>query len=592
MIEPRLYRAAFIPALLAVVVLMFSLENRPDASPQGLPADVLFDGEQAEVQLNRIVERFPDRRPGSRGDRALADEVARQFAAAGFTTVRNQFTEGGKRLVNVVGTRAGRSRDQIVVFAARDATSVPDATGSAADTAALLELARVYRGRPSKLTFVLASVDGGSLDDAGARRLVEQAARRDRVVAVLALSNLGGRRSRGSPVVQWGDSDRRANIALVRTTDASLRQEIGRFPREPSAVGQLARTAFPIGIGAQGALIEAGVPAVRLSGSGELPPPKSERGRDDVDADRFGAFGRAALRTISAVDADPRLEHGPESYIEVSRKVLPGWALALLTATLLLPALVAAIDALARANRRREPVASAFPWLASAVLPFVIGLAIAELLAVTGLAADIPGGAPAPDAVPLDGQAAAALGVTATVVLLAWLLLRPRIAGGRDRLADVGAANACLAAVALNLCSPLVWLLNPFAALLMVPAVHAWTLALLADQTPRRSVGAFAFVLGLLPTAGVITYYAISLELNPLDGLWYAFVLVTGHEIGLATALLGCVLLGISASVAVVLMRRERPRMSAPEAQPNIVGPGGHVGPGALGGTPSTIVKR
>ena len=592
MIEPRLYRAAFIPALLAVVVLMFSLENRPEASPQGLPADVLFDGDQAEVQLNRIVERFPNRRPGSSGDRTLADEVARQFAAAGFTTVRNQFNEDGKRLVNVVGTRAGRSRDQIVVFAARDSTSVPDATGSAADTAALLELARVYRGRPSKLTFVLASVDGGTLDDAGARRLVEQTMRRDRVVAVLALSNLGARRSRGSPVVQWGDSDVRANIALVRTADASLRQEIGRFPRESSAAGQLARTAFPIGIGAQGTLIDDGLPALRLSGSGELPPPKSERGRGDVDADRFGGFGRAALRTISAVDADPTLEHGPESYIEVSRKVLPGWALALLTAALLLPALVAAIDALARANRRREPVAKSFPWLVSAVVPFLIGLAMAELLAVTGLAADIPGGAPAPDAVPLDGQAAAALGVTATVVLLAWLLLRPRIAGGRDRLGDVGAANACMAAVALNLCSPLVWLVNPFAALLMVPAVHAWTLALLADQPPRRPVGAFVFVLGLLPVAGVITYYAISFELNPLDGLWYTFVLVTGHEIGLATALLGCVLLGIAASVAVVLMRRERPRVSVSEDQPSILGPGGHVGPGALGGTSSTITER
>ena len=46
-IEPRIYRAAFVPALLAVVLTMFSFESRPGPLEQGLPADVLFDGNQA-----------------------------------------------------------------------------------------------------------------------------------------------------------------------------------------------------------------------------------------------------------------------------------------------------------------------------------------------------------------------------------------------------------------------------------------------------------------------------------------------------------------------------------------------------------------
>ena len=43
LIELRVYRAAFVPALLAAVLTMFSLEDRPRSLPQGLAADVLFD---------------------------------------------------------------------------------------------------------------------------------------------------------------------------------------------------------------------------------------------------------------------------------------------------------------------------------------------------------------------------------------------------------------------------------------------------------------------------------------------------------------------------------------------------------------------
>ena len=44
MIEPRIYRAAFLPALLALVLVAFSLQTAPHAVPQGLAADALFEG--------------------------------------------------------------------------------------------------------------------------------------------------------------------------------------------------------------------------------------------------------------------------------------------------------------------------------------------------------------------------------------------------------------------------------------------------------------------------------------------------------------------------------------------------------------------
>jgi hypothetical protein len=82
--EPRVYRAAFIPALLALVLTMFSLQSRPAPLPQGLAADVLFDGRVAAAETARIVAAAPDRRPGTPGDRAIAQRVANAFGDSGF----------------------------------------------------------------------------------------------------------------------------------------------------------------------------------------------------------------------------------------------------------------------------------------------------------------------------------------------------------------------------------------------------------------------------------------------------------------------------------------------------------------------------
>ena len=69
------------PALLALVLTMFSLQSRPRPLPQGLAADVLFDGHLAAAETARIVDAAPDRRAGSAGDLRVADRVADAFRA-------------------------------------------------------------------------------------------------------------------------------------------------------------------------------------------------------------------------------------------------------------------------------------------------------------------------------------------------------------------------------------------------------------------------------------------------------------------------------------------------------------------------------
>jgi hypothetical protein len=381
LIEPRIYRAAFVPALLAVVLTMFSFESRPRGLPQGLAADVLFDGNQAAQLATRIAAEQPDRRAGSPGDRATAQLVAGTFATRGFAGGRGsgpvvqRFTEDGRSLVNVVGRRAGSSRRQIVIIAARDGGAVPDAPGSASDTAALMQLARVYQGRPSKKTLVLASIDGSSLGQAGARMLVDVLPAPELVDAVLVVSDLGSRT--GGPILQaWSNDSTRAGIGLQRTVADSIRQEIGGAPGGSGVFGQLARLSFPIGIGPQGVLLDSGYDAVRISGSGELPP-EGNGPPEAIDPDRLGGLGRATLRTLTALDEGPRPQHGPKGYIQAVSQVLPGWVLSLLAGSLLLPVLVASVDAFARARRRHVDVLRWLRWLGAWVAPFLAALAVA-----------------------------------------------------------------------------------------------------------------------------------------------------------------------------------------------------------------------
>ena len=80
-------------------------------------------------------------------------------------------------------------------------------------------------------------------------------------------------------------------------------------------------------------------------------------------------------------------EHGPPAYLNLAGNLVPGWALALLALTLLLPAALASLDALGQAVRRGARVGSALVWSASRSLPLLAALLLLYLLAVTGIVA-------------------------------------------------------------------------------------------------------------------------------------------------------------------------------------------------------------
>jgi MFS family permease len=595
-IEPRVYRAAFIPALLAVVLAMFSFESRPKPLPQGLAADVLFDGAQAAQLATRIAMDSPDRRAGTPGDRATADLVADAFAARGFTGGRpgrpqlQHFTHADHELVNVLGFRAGRSRRLIVIVAARDAATVPEAPGSAADTAALMQLARVFQGRPSQKTLLLASVDGSNLGEVGTTELISDLPAPESVDAVLVMSDLGSRSSRGSLLQAWSNDSTRAGIGLQRTAANSIREEVGRSAGGSGVFGQFARLSFPIGIGPQGVLLEAGYDAVRISGSGELPP-DGHGPVEAIDEDRLGMLGRATLRTLTAVDQGGSPQHGPKSYIQAVSQVLPGWVISLLAGALLLPVLVASVDAFARARRRHVDVLRWLRWVAAWVAPFLAALALAQFLALVGATPAPPPAPVPPDVLPLDGAALGVLGGVAVAMVLALLLGRWLAARPDPELRDPVEPGAGVAlALAIATGSLLLWLVNPYAGLLVVPAAHLWMLTVLTRPRPPRRLRAVLIGVGVAPAVLVAIYYLFALSVNPLHGAWYLLMMLAGHSVGIVLALIGCLMLATACGTAEIAWRSpdEDEDDQGPQG-PAVYGPGSYAGPGSLGGTQSAL---
>jgi hypothetical protein len=99
-ISVRLYREAFAPALVAMVVLLFSLQGRPDPLPS-VVASAEFD-QRAAARLDReIVTAAPERTPRSDGDAAIGAMVERRFDSVreGEVTEQRFGDDGGLRNV-------------------------------------------------------------------------------------------------------------------------------------------------------------------------------------------------------------------------------------------------------------------------------------------------------------------------------------------------------------------------------------------------------------------------------------------------------------------------------------------------------------
>lgn len=584
-LDPRIYRAALVPVLLAVLVAAFSLQDRPRPIGTTLAPDA-FSGEQASLTLERLAAAHPRRRPGDAADEALAQRIAEELRVLGPRAVRTrtvtaQTIEGERELRTVIATRIGAPGPGIAVVAHRDAAGA-GAKAELSGTAAMLELARVAGQGRVRRTITFISTSGGSGGAAGAADAAK--ALRDDISAVLVLGDVAGEQVRKPFVTGFSNGNGQAPLQLRRTVEAAVRAEVGVEPGGPRAPQQWARLALPFATGEQGELLRAGVPAVLLSVSGERGPSADAA----IVPDRITRFGRAALRALTALDNGPTIGGGPEAVVLTNRKVLPAWAVRLLVGVLLLPVLFVAVDGLARARRRKEPVGRWALWVLATALPYLLVAMTAVLFAVSGLLPEVPRGPAPPDAVTVDGSAQVALVSLVLVFVLGWVGLRPlalQLAGVRERPAAPGAGVALVLVSAVVV--GVVWIGNPYAASLLIPALHLTVLIAASGVRLPRVAGVALVMLGLVPTLIAVAMVASALGYGADQAAWAAVLAVAGGHIGPLSWLVLALLAGCGTATALVAVARRPAKPD--EDSVTVRGPVTYAGPGALGGVDSAL---
>jgi hypothetical protein len=576
---------AFLPFALAVVYVAFSLATWPPALTTTLPPTA-FNGNAAMTTLNALAKAYPDRRPGSAGDQRFARYMAGAFKADGFATTTHSFTgdtvDGSRTLETVIASRQGAKSPSIAIVAHRDSAR-PGSLAELSGSAALLELAHVLSETTTNRALTFVSTSGGSGGAAGAADLASHLP--GPVDAVIVLGDLAGSRSSRPYVVPWSDGSQIAPIALRRTVEAALQGQLGRSPGGTAVSDQVARLAFPLTVGEQGPLDAAGVPAVLVAQSGEGGPTAA----DPVSqtATRFQQLGRGVLASVDALDSGPTVG-APTRDLLLGHLVMRFSGVRLLVGLLILPALVAAVDALARARRRRVALGGPLAWLGVMAVPFAGAALFAVLLGRSGLLTAAPTGPVTTRQLPSGASGTVALVTVAIVFALAWLLRAPLT----RQVARPASPNDPGAPVALILVSCaiacLIWVFNPYAALLTLVPLHLWIFATMLERPPPKALSLALIGCSLVPVLLLMALDAERLGLGPHAFAWTGLLLVAGAHVGLGALVLWSLSAGCAVAAFAIAVSRAREHYE--ELPPITVrGPVSYAGPGSLGGTDSAL---
>lgn len=555
MLDPRIYRAGWIPVLFVVVLVAFSLREPPRPAQTTLSAQAFNGG--AALALARGFARNP-----------VPGPIERRLRRAGFS-IR---VAGSGPHRTVLAERTGFSSRRVALVADRRSPTA---------TATLMELGQALGGRTLGRTLVLASVAGpdpGTATDGLRARLGGP------VDAAIVIGDVGVGAARKPWVVPWGDREPLAPLALRRTVESAMRAETGTGPGTPGLGEQLGRLAFPLTLGAEAPLLDHGLPAALVSSAGERGAPA---GALPANRTQLEVFGRGVLRAATALDASGPVPP-PERTLLVSGKVFPEWAVRALSAALLLPLLLALLDGFARVRRRRGEAARWLGWALAGAAPFAVAVLALRALGATGALRS----APTALAIPLGATGAAVLALLAALLVLGWLARRPFSRRALHLPGDASAPGAALGAVGMGFAAAAVlWLGNPYAAGLAALALHLWLLAVAPETRPRRA-GALVLVgLGALPILLVGVGYASAFGLGPLRMAWTGLLGVAGGAVPLGAALAWSLIAGAFGSVlAVALGPSTAPAPGrAPAGEKSVRGPSGYAGPGSLGGTESAL---
>jgi hypothetical protein len=524
-VSGRLYRTAWVLVAVPILVLAFSV-----ARPEPLPRPDLppaYDEATALQFATDYARRFPDRSPGTRGAAQAADWVAARLGELGLEQEREEFSvevagEGRMTLVNLAGVAPGPSSHTIVVMAHRDNLGrSPGAVDNASGLGALLELARNIRTATHAHTFVFLTTDGGAYGGLGAAQFARTWERADQIVAVVNLDAVAGP---GSPRVQFaGDTPRSPAATLVATADARILEETGQAAARPSAGAQLVDLAFPFNLYEQAPFVVAGTPAITLTTTGDRPRRPEGDTVAAIDAARLGEIGRSANALLVSLDDAGEVAGETESYVYMGSRLLRGWTIQLLLLAALTPFFAAVVDLFARSRRRHVALLPALRSLRSRIAVWGwAGLVFAVFVAL-GLFPEGVDRPIAPDTLAATDWPLAALGLLCGLVMVGWLLARPRLAPSRAVERPEKLAGHLAAMLALVLVAVVVAAANPYTLLLLLPSLHAWLwLPHVADRGIAWRVGLWA--VGLAGPLVLLASFGFRFDLG-FDAPWYVAAL-------------------------------------------------------------------
>ncbi len=540
-VSGRIYRAAWLVVAVPLLVAAFSVTTPVALQQPRLPPS--FDRTTA-VQFATEFARFPDRSPGTQGARDAARWVAARLRSYEFTVERQEFTaeipgRGRERFVNLVAVPpvgaqdVARSRQTIVVMAHRDNLGQsPGVNDNGSGTAALLELARAVGDATLAHTFVFLSVDGGAYGNVGAWEFARSSTYQGRIIAIVNLAALGGD---GPPRIEFaGDSARSPASTLVATAEASIAEQADEIPERPPPLAQLIDLGFPFSLYGQAPFIARGIPAVTITTAGSRPAPPRGDTLAALNKGSLDELGRSAQALLGALDAAAEVTRGTDSYVYVGSRLVRGWTIQFVLLAALVPVLAATVDLFARCRRRRIALAPAFRSFASRLGVWLWAGALLLFFAVTGILPSGDARPIAPDTAAAGNWPAVALGALASLILLGWLVARPRLAPRREiaRSEELGghmAAMLVLCVVALVIAAQ-----NPFALVFVLPSLHAWLWLPHASDLDRR-VGLPLYALGFAGPLLLLGSLALRFDLG-LDAPWYLLALVSVGYVPLALA--------------------------------------------------------
>ena len=541
MVDHRLYRFAFIPALFAAVATMFSFEATPEPlEPLAPPAEI---APSAALEFaSGLPSEDGERVPGSAADRGAADLVAERFAEveAGAPGSDEVETSNGTSS-NELLTLPGDSERTIVVLAPRNAPAGESADQASQATGALVEITDALAGGRRDATYVLASTAGTAGDGLGVEELTDRLPGA-RPEAVFALTAPAAAEPRAPYLLSASDGRSSPSAGLVATVGNSLSEQARLESSPPGALGSLTRLALPAATGPQAELIGREIDAVGITSDG-VPSPDGE---PEPSPRTLGGVAASTIAAVEAVDdAAAAPAHGPSSYAVIQGDLIPGWTLSVLALALIAPALLTSMDAIFRVRRRAGGAGLAIVWAASRTAPLLAGVAIAVACSLIGLLPELRPPLPTLFGAGAGGIAALVL-ILAAICASAWAIRIHVVPAELPR-------EACLAAAGLvcSLAALALWFFNPYAALLAALAPHVW---LVLEDSERQGAGA-AVLAGVLvaatPGAAALILASGSAEFGG-GSPWWALAAIGDGRLGLGLVLAAA--FGLGAQLALVTL--------------------------------------